>query len=106
MEAKVAEIKTLAMGKDVYAVIKRPLLTEKSMAASQHTNAYSFEVDLGANKLEIRAAVEAIFDVKVVGVRTQVRPGKKQRVRGRIGQEPPTKRAIVKLAAGDRIDLV
>ena len=103
---KVAEIKSLAMGKDVYAVIKRPLLTEKSMAASQHNNAYSFEVDGRANKLEIRVAIETIFDVKVVGVRTQTRQGKKRRVRGRIGQDSPTKRAIVKLAAGDRIDLV
>ena len=103
---KIVEIKSLAMGKDVYAVIKRPLLTEKTMAASQHHNAYSFEVDGGANKLEIRAAIEAIFDVNVVAVRTQTRQGKKRRVRGRIGQDSPTKRAIVKLAAGDRIDLV
>lgn len=103
---KVAEIKTLAMGKDVYGVIKRPLLTEKSMAASQHTNAYTFEVAGQANKVEIRSAIEAIFDVKVVGVRTQTRQGKKRRIRGRIGQKSPTKRAIVKLAQGDRIDLV
>jgi large subunit ribosomal protein L23 len=58
-----------------------------------------------ANRTEVRQAVEAIFGVKVTGVNTLNRPGKRRRTRYGWGQRPATKRAIVSLAAGERIDV-
>lgn len=87
-------------------VILRPLVTEKGTHQSthQHHNAYSFQVNLWANKLEIKAAVEELFNVRVEKVRTQLRLGKKRRYRFKYGKESNWKKAIVKLHPEDKIE--
>jgi large subunit ribosomal protein L23 len=68
-------------------------------------NAYTFLVHPGANKTEIRQAVESIWDVRVVSVNTLNRRGKTKRFRFTKGRRPDTKRAIVKLVEGDKIEI-
>jgi large subunit ribosomal protein L23 len=86
-------------------VIRRPLITEKSTYASGETNRYAFEVDRRADKTAIRRAVEALYGVKVTAVTVQNRIGKLRRYRYGYVQSPPTKRAVVRVSAGDRIEL-
>ena len=88
------------------SVILRPVVSEKSYR-QMDVNFYTFIVDPRANKIEIRKAVEQIFGVKVVNVNTVNRKGKRKRNRrtGVYSSKPDTKRAIVKLAENDRIDL-
>ncbi|NUN22112.1 MAG: 50S ribosomal protein L23 [Candidatus Jettenia caeni] len=88
-----------------YHVIKKPLRTEKSVADGEATNSYHFEVDLKANKIQIKEAIEKFFNVKVDGVRTLVRKGKTKRVRFRLGRTKDWKKAIVTLKEGNTIDL-
>jgi large subunit ribosomal protein L23 len=87
-------------------VILSPVVSEKSYALLDR-GVYTFIVKPDANKIEIRKAVEAIFGVRVTKVNTLNRPGKRKRSRRTFtfGRRPDTKRAIVTLAAGDRIDL-
>jgi len=87
-------------------VILEPVVSEKSYNLLDE-GAYTFKVHPDANKIEIRQAVEAIFDVKVLKVTTANRKGKRKRNRRTFtyGTRPDTKRAVVTLAAGDRIDL-
>ena len=85
-------------------VILAPVVSEKSYSLVDN-NAYTFLVHRHANKTEIRQAVEAIWNVKVVGVNTINRKGKTKRFRFQTGKRPDTKRAIVKLAEGDKIEL-
>lgn len=84
-------------------VLIRPVISEKSYRLSDDGK-YTFIVDPRANKTQIRQAVEAVFHVRVRGVNTVNRPGKRKRTRFGWGKRPDTKRAIVTLAAGDRID--
>lgn len=95
------------MVKDPYQIIKKPLLTEKSVILREDENKYTFAVDKRANKLEIAKAVEAIFPgVKVVSVNTMTVHGKPTLLRGnRRGKKPDWKKAIVKLRPGDKIDI-
>ncbi|MDN3515050.1 MAG: 50S ribosomal protein L23 [Candidatus Brocadia sp.] len=86
-------------------IIKRPLRTEKSVADGEATNSYHFEVDLKANKIQIKEAVEKFFNVKVDDVRTLVRKGKNRRVRFKLGRTKDWKKAIVTLKEGNTIDL-
>ncbi|GAN33668.1 MAG: 50S ribosomal protein L23 [Candidatus Brocadia sp. AMX2] len=88
-----------------YQIIKRPLRTEKSVADGQATNSYHFEVDLRANKIQIKQAIEKFFSVKVDDVRTLVRKGKSRRVRFKLGRTKDWKKAIVTLKEGNTIDL-
>jgi large subunit ribosomal protein L23 len=92
--------------KDPRDVILRPVVSEKSYALLD-SGAYTFLVHPEANKIEIRQAVESIFNVRVVKVNTLNRPGKRKRNRRSytFGKRADTKRAIVTLHAGDRIDL-
>ena len=92
--------------KDPRDIIIRPVVSEKSYEAFDG-NVYTFVVAPGANKTEIRAAVESIFNVRVLKVNTLNRKGKRKRNRRTFtfGTRPNTKRAVVTLAAGDRIDL-
>ncbi|BBO18175.1 50S ribosomal protein L23 [Candidatus Brocadia pituitae] len=90
---------------DAYHIIKRPLRTEKSVADGERTNSYHFEVDLKANKIQIKQAVENFFNVKVDDVRTLVRKGKRRRVRLKVGRTKDWKKAIVTLKEGSSIDL-
>lgn len=92
--------------KDPRDVILRPVVSEKSYGLLD-AGVYTFVVHPEANKTEIRQAIEAIFDVEVTKVNTLNRKGKRKRQRRRMtfGTRPDTKRAIVTLKAGDRIDL-
>jgi large subunit ribosomal protein L23 len=87
-----------------YDVIVSPAITEKSTMASEQ-NQVVFNVAKKASKPEIKAAVEALFGVKVMAVNTLVRKGKIKRFRGTIGRQSDVKRAIVTLADGHSIDV-
>mgnify|MGYP001594122825 FL=1 len=89
---------------DTYNIIKRPLRTEKSVADGEATNSYHFEVDLRANKIQIKKAVEKFFNVKVQDVRTLVRKGKARRVRFKLGRTKDWKKAVITLKEGSTID--
>jgi large subunit ribosomal protein L23 len=89
---------------DARDVILAPVVSEKSYALIDG-NAYTFLVHRDANKTEIRKAVESIWDVRVLKVNTANRKGKTKRFRFTRGRRPDTKRAVVKLAPGDRIEL-
>ncbi len=84
-------------------VLIKPVVSEKSYRLEDEGK-YTFIVAPGANKTQIRQAVEAVFRVKVTGVNTVNRPGKRRRTRYGWGKRPDTKRAIVSLAEGERID--
>jgi large subunit ribosomal protein L23 len=87
-------------------VVLRPVVTEKTLRRSERTNAYTFEVRVGANKVQIRDAVEHLFQVDVVGVRTQNLAGKRRRMGRSVGFTAPWKKAIVALKAGQTIEFV
>jgi large subunit ribosomal protein L23 len=89
-----------------YDVVLRPVVTEKSSIMSEDHNQYVFEVASNANKIQIREAIELIFDVEVSRVRTMVMPAKRGR-RGRnwYRRSKQWKKAIVTLAEGDSIEL-
>jgi large subunit ribosomal protein L23 len=90
--------------RDYHDVLLAPVVSEKSYALLDQ-NKYTFLVDPSANKTEIKIAVEKVFKVSVTGVNTINRAGKKRRTRYGTGRRPDTKRAIVTVADGDRIDL-
>jgi large subunit ribosomal protein L23 len=94
------------MPRDAYAIVKCPRITEKATAVTESGNAYTFEVALDANKVEIRKAVEKLFKVKVEKVRTVVVKGKQKRVRMNWGRTSDWKKAIVTLAEGQKIDVM
>ena len=90
----------------IYEVLKRPVVTEKTMIATEKANKVSFEVDLRANKLQVKQAVEKAFKVSVVDINMLVMPAKTSKrgstVRIRL---PKWKKAVVTLAPGARIQL-
>ena len=88
----------------MYQTILAPLVTEKATALSEQ-NQVVFRVPLDATKPEIKAAVEGLFGVKVLAVNTLVVKGKTKRFKGRPGQRSDWKKAMVKLAEGQSIDL-
>ena len=88
------------------AVLVRPLMTEKSMQQKEAHNMVTFEVAVDANKVEIRHAVEKVFNVKVADVRTQAREGKWKRMGRFEGRRPGWTKAVVTLAPGHKIELV
>jgi large subunit ribosomal protein L23 len=87
-----------------YDVIIAPVITEKATSASEH-NQVVFKVARNATKPQIKEAVEKLFDVKVKKVNTLNRPGKMKVFKGRFGMQQDTKRAIVTLEEGQRIDV-
>ncbi|MBW8910118.1 50S ribosomal protein L23 [Mesorhizobium sp. RCC_202] len=87
-----------------YDVIVSPAITEKSTMASEN-NQVVFNVAKKASKPEIKAAVEALFGVKVTAVNTLVRKGKIKRFRGTVGRQGDVKKAVVTLADGQSIDV-
>jgi large subunit ribosomal protein L23 len=89
---------------NVHDVIRRPLVTEKSNIGREEDNIVTFAVDPRANKHEIRRAVEALFDVNVIEVRTMRMPRKSRRVGKFVGRKPEWKKAIVRLAEGQTIE--
>ena len=87
-----------------HKIIKRPLITEKTSLQKEMFNKVSFEVDRRANRIEIKRAIETIFNVRVAGVQTMQITGKTKQ-RGRvIGKRRDWKKAIVTLMPGERID--
>ncbi|MCK4602059.1 MAG: 50S ribosomal protein L23 [Phycisphaerae bacterium] len=93
------------MRDEVYGVIIRPLVTEKGTFQSQALNAYAFEVSPKANKTQVKQAVERIYDVKVVEVRTANRKGKPRRTGLKWGKTAHWKKAVVILHPDYHIDL-
>jgi large subunit ribosomal protein L23 len=85
-------------------VIRKPLITEKATRALE-LNQYTFEVDHRAAKPEIKAAVETMFDVKVIGVSTMNPPRRSRRVGRFAGKRAQVKKAVVRLAEGNAIQL-
>ena len=86
-------------------IIKAPVITEKASKLAQEKNQYVFKVDYRANKIEIKKAIEKLFNVKVEAIRTlNVKP-KKKRVGRYTGLTNRTKKAIVTLASGQQIEL-
>ncbi|MCQ8241072.1 50S ribosomal protein L23 [Rhizosaccharibacter radicis] len=88
----------------MFDIVRAPVITEKATALSEK-NQVVFRVAIEASKPEIKAAVEGLFGVKVLGVNTLVQKGKAKRFRGRPGQRSDVKKAFVQLAEGDSIDL-
>jgi large subunit ribosomal protein L23 len=89
---------------DPHQVLLQPLVTEKGTHQFTHHNAYPFQVNLWATKEQIKAAVQEMFGVRVLKVRTQNRLGKHRRYRYRIGRLANWKKAIVTLHEDDRIE--
>jgi|ERR1043165_4681727 large subunit ribosomal protein L23 len=101
-----SETKTFGPELEPHQIILAPLVTEKGthQSTSPHHNAYSFQVNLWANKTQIKHAVEELFNVRVLDVRTQLRLGKYRRYRFKKGRLSNWKKAIVKLHADDKIE--
>jgi len=93
------------MKKDIYGIIIRPVITEKSTDLREKANHIVFEVADDAGKLEIKKAVETLFKVKVLAVRTVKVGGKTRRVGKHVGKKSDWKKAIVKLRPGDSISI-
>lgn len=89
---------------NIYSVIKKPHVTEKTSLGSDATNTVSIVVDRDANKIEIKQAVESLFKVKVADVRTVNVAGKVKRVGKNTGKRSNWKKAYVTLQAGQSID--
>lgn len=89
---------------DKYQIVKRPIVTEKSTKLSEK-NKYTFEVDRNANKIEIKKAIEELFNVKVVAVNVINEIAKAKRVGTHSGFKPAVSKAIVTLAEGFKIDV-
>ena len=88
-----------------FDIIKRPLDTEKLDRMRDRENKFAFEIDLKANKTEVKQAVEALFKVKVVDIKTQIIRGKMRRIGKNSGMRPNWKKAIVTLKEGDAISI-
>jgi large subunit ribosomal protein L23 len=89
-----------------HEIIQTASLTEKSTLMSEKLNKYVFRVSPRASKIQIKNAIERLFQKKVVDVNTCNYPGKKKRVRGPLGRRAHWKKAIVTLKEGEKIDLV
>ena len=89
---------------NVHDVIQRPLVTEKSNIGREEQNLVTLAVDPRANKHDVKRAVEALFDVSVVEVRTMRMPRKSRRVGKFVGRKPEWKKALVRLAEGQMIE--
>jgi large subunit ribosomal protein L23 len=94
------------MSRSPREIIIRPIMTEKSMQQKDEHNVVTFRVRPDANKVEIRSAVEAVFNVKVASVRTASYEGKLKRMGRHQGRRPDWKKAVVELAPGHKIELV
>lgn len=88
-----------------HKTIVRALITEKGTGMREKQNTYVFQVATDANKIEIKKAIEAIFNVQVATVRTMNVAGKEKRVGRHMGYRPDWKKAIVALKEGSEIDL-
>ncbi len=85
-------------------IIQKPLITEKAAVMTEKSNRYGFEVALDANKNQIKAAVEKLYNVKVLDVKTNIRPGRVKRTMKGSMKTPKVKKAYVQLSAGQKIE--
>jgi large subunit ribosomal protein L23 len=90
--------------KDMFQIIKRPLLTEKSNRKKEEFNEVTFEVDRRANRSEVKMAIQSLFKVKVQRVNLMQLEGKKKRVGRKVGRTADWKKALVRLAPGESIE--
>lgn len=105
MSGAAGQLRVGALSREaMYRIIRSPVVTEKATAVSER-NQVVFRVALSATKSEIKAAVEGLFGVKVLGVNTLVAKGKAKQFRGRKGRRVDVKKAFVRLAEGQAIDL-
>lgn len=88
----------------LHRIIRRPLITEKGTELKDHANQYVFEVTRDANKIEIKRAIETLFRVTVLQVRTISVKGKEKRVGRFVGRTPDWKKAVATLKEGDSIE--
>lgn len=86
------------------SIVRRPCVTEKSVMGTEAANKVVFEVDVRANKTQIKKAVEQLFKVSVIKVNTMTQPGKRVRLGRYVGVRPPWKKAVVTLKEGDHIE--
>lgn len=91
--------------KSLYNVIHKPIVTEKASALKAEANKVVFEVDRQANKVDVKNAIEKLFEVKVTDVQTMVFRGKRRRVGSSMGMRQNWKKAIVTLAEGTDLDV-
>ena len=91
---------------EAYEIIQKPILTEKSTSEQERANVYRFEVAGGANRIEIKQAVEMLFEVQVDSVKTMIRNGKMRRRGASYFRTSSKKIALVKLVEGSKIDLM
>ncbi len=89
---------------DKYDVVRKPIVTEKSTMASEN-GAIVFEVDMNATKLQVKEAIENLFNVKVKAVNTLISKGKVKRFKGKLGRRRDFKKAYVMLEDGNTIDV-
>ncbi|MCF8059092.1 MAG: 50S ribosomal protein L23 [Bacteriovoracaceae bacterium] len=85
-------------------ILKKPLITEKTSIIGEKTNRYGFVVDLKANKNQIKTAIETLYDVKVLNVKTSILPGKIKRAGKTVKKTSKTKKAYIQLAEGQKIE--
>lgn len=92
--------------KDLYAIIKKPIITERSAHLKDRYNKIIFQVDGNANKGDIKKAVERIFNVKVIDINTMNVKGKVKRFGRIFGKRPDWKKAVITLKEGDKIEVL
>ncbi len=85
-------------------ILKSPMITEKSATMNEKQNRYGFKVDLKANKNQIKQAVEKLYDVKVLNVKTSILPGKVKRAGKSVKKTSKVKKAFVQLEQGQKIE--
>jgi len=85
-------------------IIKKPLITEKASAISEKFNRFGFKVDVKANKHQIKQAVESLYDVKVLDIKTSITPGKLKRAGKSVKKSSKIKKAYVQLEKGQKIE--
>ena len=90
--------------KNIYQIVKKPVITEKSNIQKDDQNQLTFDVDRQANKIEIKQAIESLFKVKVLKVRTMQMTGKTKRVGRNFGKRSDWKKAIVTVVEGQSIE--
>jgi len=90
---------------DMHAIVERALTTEKSLDLREKRNCVAFKVATGADKVQIKRAIEELFKVKVVEVRTMMVRGKEKRLGRFAGRRPSWKKALVTIREGDHIGL-
>jgi len=92
--------------KNIYTIIKRPIFTEKGAALKESLNKILVEVSKDANKIEIKRAIEEIFKVKVDKIATIHERGKWKRYGKSVGKRPDTKKAIITLKKGEKLEFI